>query len=431
MRLKLTNEALRNKCLAPAPGEATASGRAITQKIYWDTDLRGFGVLVGAQTKTFIAQRDVAGRTLRRKIGRYPTWTVEQARKQARETIVKLDKGEDPLEEAQQAQEQQRRQEWQRFTLRQAIDEHVQNMAAKNCAAGTADQLRRELDRHVGDWMSRPLATISRRDCIERHRKVTTSSGPYVANRVVRELRAVWNSARRLFEDLPPHPLTGVVLNKEQRRREPVPWADLTAWATKVDGLSNPVRRDFNWFVLLTGSRSTAAATLRWENIDFKTGTVHFPKPKGGTERAFTVPLCAHLLAILAQRQLGNRMLCTTGDKNWVFPTFDRAGNVVPLAEPKEQKYAEQADGTVKKVSYLPSPHRLRDTWATAANECGVDFVSVMTLLNHALPKGNVTMGYMRPSTEHLRTGVEKVAAFLLNKAGVGSAVAGTRRVGA
>lgn len=431
MRLKLTNEALRTKCPPPAPGEATASGRAITQKIYWDTDLRGFGVLVGAQTKTFIAQRDVAGRTLRRKIGRYPTWTVEQARKQAREVIVKLDKGEDPLEEARQAAEQQRRQEWQRFTLAQAIDEHVQNMAAKKCAAGTADQLRRELERHVGDWMTRPLAGITRRDCIERHRKITTGSGPYVANRIVRELRAVWNSARRLFEDLPPHPLTGVVLNKETRRREPVPWADLPAWAVKVEGLSNPVRRDFNWFVLLTGSRSTAARTLRWENIDFKAGTVHFPKPKGGEERAFTVPLCAHLLAMLAQRQLGNRILCTTGDKGWIFPTFDRQGVVVPLAEPKEQKYAEQPDGTVKKVGYLPSPHRLRDTWATAANECGIDLVSVMTLMNHALPTGNVTMGYMRPGVEHLRAGVEKIAAFLLGKAGLHGRNESTARVGA
>jgi integrase len=330
-----------------------------------------------------------------------------------------LDRGEDPLAKARAAVVAEKEREWERYTLQEAIDEHVRNMEAKHCTPKTIAQLKDELGRHTADWLTWPLARITRKDCIEKHRKITKDSGPYAANRMVRELRAVWNSARRLFEKLPPHPLVGVTLNKEHRRREPIPFTDLPTWGEKVDAMQNHVRRDYQWFVLLTGSRQTAARTLRWENVDFDKGTVHFSKPKGGVDRAFTIPLCAHLLAVLAKRKLANRILCPGGDKGWVFPTFDRDGNVMAMVDPKVTKYADQPDGTVKKVGSLPSPHRLRDTWATAANESGVDFLTIQVLMNHSLPNGSVTAGYMRPSVEHLRLGVERVAKFLLVKAGV------------
>jgi len=37
--------------------------------------------------------------------------------------------------------------------------------------------------------------------------------------------------------------------------------------------------------------------------------------------------------------------------------------------------------------------------------------------MNHVLPQGDVTEGYIRPSVEHLRDAVERVAAFLLERA--------------
>lgn len=66
----------------------------------------------------------------------------------------------------------------------------------------------------------------------------------------------------------------------------------------------------------------------------------------------------------------------------------------------------------------LPSPHRLRDTFLTAAHECDVRELNIKTLANHALPGGDGTEGYIRPDVEHLCACVEKVAGFLLGKAG-------------
>ena len=69
-------------------------------------------------------------------------------------------------------------------------------------------------------------------------------------------------------------------------------------------------------------------------------------------------------------------------------------------------------------MPYLPSPHRLRDTFVAACVESGVGWVEIKALVNHSLPSNpdDVTEGYYRPSVEHLRAGIEKVTAFLLKK---------------
>ena len=54
------------------------------QLVIRDTELIGFGVCVGKRTKTYIAQREVQGRTIRVKIGRHELMTAEEARREAR-----------------------------------------------------------------------------------------------------------------------------------------------------------------------------------------------------------------------------------------------------------------------------------------------------------------------------------------------------------
>ena len=72
-----------------------------------------------------------------------------------------------------------------------------------------------------------------------------------------------------------------------------------------------------------------------------------------------------------------------------------------------------------RKVEHLPSPHRLRDTFATAGHEARVHPLDLKVLMNHTLPAGDdVTEGYIRPSVGHLRGCVEQVAAFLLERMG-------------
>jgi len=73
-RLKLTKTTI-DRLKAPDP-----SGR---QRLHWDTDLKGFGVLVSGKTnaRTYIVQRDIAGISRRITIGATNVFSLDDARK--------------------------------------------------------------------------------------------------------------------------------------------------------------------------------------------------------------------------------------------------------------------------------------------------------------------------------------------------------------
>lgn len=300
------------------------------------------------------------------------------------------------------------------LTLERAIEMHLRAMRAKRCTARSMETLREETARHLADWLGRPLGSLSRDECAVRHEQLSEHSGPYVANRVMQQLRAVYNTAARRNADLPtPGPVIAVTFNRVRRRREPIPWDELRAWRSRVDGLRNPIRRDLQLFLLFTGLRSLDARTVRFEHVDLERGALHRPRPKGGEGRAFTVPVARCVLELIERRREGNPALLGD-DGGWLFPARNREGRVTHVVEAKQQR--TQAG---RKVRYLPSPHRLRDTFASAAHEAGVHPLDLKVLMNHSLPgSGDVTMGYIRPSIEHLRGAVEAVAGFLGERMG-------------
>jgi integrase len=342
-------------------------------------------------------------------------------------------------------------------TLAAAIAAHVRAMQHRRASPRSIATLVEETRRHLFDWFERPLATLRRHEVADRHEHLTSTSGPYVANRVLAQFRAVWNTAARRHEHVPATPPTiAVTFNRVERRREPIPWRELVAWRTKVARLRNPVRRDLQHFLLFTGLRSLDARTVRWEHVSFAheltehapperarwgsaalapdphtrpspptIATLHRPSPKGGPRRAFTIPLARAVAALLERRRLANADLFAEhgGDHGFVFPTVDRRGRVTHVQEPKQQRTVRRvtADGAahLAKVTHLPSPHRLRDTFATAAHEVGVNPLDLKVLMNHALPHADdVTQGYIRPSLAHLSASAEAIAAFLLRHLG-------------
>ncbi|MCY2961804.1 MAG: integrase family protein [Planctomycetota bacterium] len=412
-RIKLTRATIERDCLPPAPGEVNANGKRVLERFYWDDEVRGFGIVVREKSRSFIVQKDVKGRSVRVTIGRFPDWTSEQARKRARELVVEMDKGGNP-------NRREREEAARGVTLAEAIEWHKEAMRARECAERSIASVSYEIGLHLGDWLKRPLAEITPNECATRHRRI---KGKYAANRVMRLLRACYNTAEKRQGDLPKCPIKGVTFNKQRRRQEPILWSQLAAWGAKVDAIGNPIRRDLQLFVLFTGLRSTDARTVRWEHVNLGTeptvlgrveippGCMHRPKPKGGEDCAFTVPLSAFVLDILRRRRAENSQLYPD-DGGWVFPTRDMQGAITYVQEMKEQVVGP--DG--KKVGKLQSPHRLRDTFATAAREASVEKLALKVLMNHKLPKdgdGDVTDGYIRNSVEHLRVSVERVSAFL------------------
>ena len=431
MNLRMT-EASLNKLRPPA-------GKA--QLVVWDEEVPGFGVVVGQRVMTFVANYRANGAKRRQVIGRRGeirddgrVLNVVLARTRAREILGRVAGGGDPSLELRMSAGGP--------TLADAFDLHVSRMQADRATASSIATITRERDKYLAGWMTRPLAKIERSHCRELHEMMTKKHGPYLANRVMRHVRAAWNTALK-EHDLPANPTIAVHWNKETRRQEPIPWASLPPWLKTVSSLepivvngkrvgSRPgIRGDYQVFVLLTGLRRMDAATVRWEHVDLDTGRLHRPNPKGGKERAFTIPLSSECVRILERRKKENRISFQAGDGGWVFPTRalkekscalcaalglgkHAAGSVVHLIEGKQQRFDKQSN-TRKQL--VPSPHRLRDTYTSALVEVGgISPFVIDVLTNHRPPRGSVTAGYVDLSIDHLSDCQERVTQFLLSK---------------
>lgn len=99
-------------------------------------------------------------------------------------------------------------------------------------------------------------------------------------------------------------------------------------------------------------------------------------KPKGGSARAFDLPLSGSLRDLLGKRVAENREVFGAGCP-WLFPSRTSASGHLSHVD---------AEG-------LPSPHVCRHSYATAAKAVGLDDIDVALLLNHKL--ASVTARYV------------------------------------
>ncbi len=348
----------------------------------WDSRITGFGVTIGKRRVTFVAQRRVGSEQRTVMLGHWGPakvraqlphlLSVPRAREAALEMLVDMKRGDDPRTEE--------RKKLEGPTLSDAFDLHVAKMRANRASERSVVTITTERDKYLADWVSRPLRTIERADCRALHEKLSKENGPYIANRVMRHVRAAWNTALK-EHDLPANPTIAVHWNKEHRRQEPIPWAGLPAWKEIVEalepiivngkrvGMRRGVRGDYLMFMLFTGLRRMDAATVRWEHVDLEGAKLHRPNPKGGKERAFTIPLSSECIEILKRRETENLQTFKKGDAGWVFPSramkakkcllctalgqpAHEGGKVMHLAEGKTERVDKK---TGQKEQILPS----------------------------------------------------------------------------
>ena len=167
-----------------------------------------------------------------------------------------------------------------------------------------------------------------------RHEKVSAQNGPDIANGCMRSLRATDNHARKTARTLPAeNPVMAVDWNSERRRNTALGLSELAAWIDELSILENPVRREFHLLLLLSGSRPDALKRAMVKHISFRSRILHVPKPKGGEEKAFDIPLSRAMCRCLVRVMRIGRVLYPAKAKEWVFPADSDSGH---FAEHKE-----------------------------------------------------------------------------------------------
>ncbi|WDM67925.1 integrase arm-type DNA-binding domain-containing protein [Xanthomonas cucurbitae] len=360
--------------------------------LYADTEMRGFYLIVSRTKRSFYVQSLVNGRQVRTKLGDHPAMDAKQARDLARKALVEMRSGTNPNEERRKAKARG-------ITLREGLDLHLNSRRL-------ADKTRSGYEYHVtyylNDWLDKPLAEIGadRQGVRERHRRITEKSGATSGDNTMRVLRSVYNRALRQFPDLPPNPVGNVDMNGMRRREVDASPDKLRAWGKAVLSLGNPVRRDLQLFMLLSGMRRTASCEARC--ADLADGRLHVPNPKGGSAKKFDLPLSSALADLLAHREAeADRVRRKTP---YLFPADSASGRVA------EVQQHELGDLT---------GHALRHAYASLALQSGVPLLELRFLLNHSASSGGVTMGYLHPSLDHLREHQERASAYILDALGM------------
>jgi len=348
------------------------------QTIYWDTELKGFGVLASGKTttKTYIAQKRLPdGRTRRVTVGAIGEFTrVEDARNRAGRLLGELRDGRDPKVERRKAASRDR-------SLSQWLAVYLDTR--KDLRKRSAEEYRR-VKRHLAPWFDRPLREISPEMVETRHATIGESAGPAAANNAMRVLRAIWNFALDRDETLPANPVRRLkrAWFAVPPRTRVVRMDELAKFYGAVDALQNRTAADYLKLLLFTGLRRREAASLRWSSdIDFTARVIHLPASRTKANRKLDLPMSSYVRELLvARRAIGD-------DGGFVFGADSRSGHI------EEPKFALSI--VAEATGIAVSPHDLRRSYVTVCESVDVSPLALKALVNHAL--GNdVTSGYVQ-----------------------------------
>jgi integrase len=252
-------------------------------RIYWDAPnskgkdwTPGFGLRVTAGgARAFILNYRIrSGRDRRLTIGSLPAWSLTAARAEAVALKRRIDIGEDPLAERQEARDAP--------TMAELCDRFVaEHMARKRDSTkrsyqAAIDEIRKALG-------TRKVAEVSVDDVERLHRKITERA-PYVANRTAAVLSKAFNMAVRSGWRVD-NPVRGLERNEEQKRQRyltPDELARLTAALAEHDDRQ---AANIISLLLLTGARKNEVLSLRWRDLDLDQGKWIKPSAHTKTRR--------------------------------------------------------------------------------------------------------------------------------------------------
>lgn len=266
---------------------------AASDQVYWDTELRGFGVRVKPSgVKSFIVQyRDRTTGTSRRKtLGKHgPLMTVTQAKGIALGILADAMRGADPVLEMRGA----RRAPIVSELAAEYLEKHALPKKRPRSIKNDQSMLKRLILPALG---KKRVADIRFQDIQALHNSCADT--PYQANRMLSLLSKMFSLSVR-WGWRSDNPAKGVEKYHEMPRERWLSEAELSRLANALDTHSNQNAANAVRLQLLTGARIGEVKNARWSDLDLERGFWTKPSHHTKQKRTEHLPLSAAAVGLL------------------------------------------------------------------------------------------------------------------------------------
>lgn len=376
-----------------------------------DTGVRGLILdLYPTGTRTFRVYKKIKGQSspINVTLGKFPSMSIENARKGALDAINRLSSGINPNEEQRAAKKAN-------VSLQQAYADYK---TSRVLSVNTLRGYNSVLNTYLVDYSAKPLSCITEEVVKKEHARLTKSS-PAQADHAMRFLRAIFNYAKYEYRgvgntyvfDVNPVQILSHhrSWNKVGRKNTRITIGQLKTWfegvsRTRQDGDDFSVAVcDLIEMALLTGLRRSELLSLQWAQVNLKEKTYFIDKTKNGDP--LELPISSYVNEILLRR------IKIKDEHDYVFNVPNDYG---VIKEPKK---------VIAKIRELTgiefTLHDLRRTFTTTGESLNIGPYMIKRLLNHRTRRDDVTAGYIILTPEELRVPAQNIENKILEQAGI------------